>query len=169
MSLYFYQPQIATIPLLQVEEPLATLDRSRSVNSDKLKKVIKTLLNMPDMKVPQAMLLARFSNESPCIASSSNLSLAKWWRAWRRMFQVLFRHYRRNLITVSGFAIAPSMTIHTHPGRLPCHWHWRMWAGHSGDALSLAASAACFCKASRMATIMSVYINGGSEKVEKLG
>jgi hypothetical protein len=39
------------------------MDRSRSVDPDKLKKVIKTLLNMPDMKVPQAMLLARFSDE----------------------------------------------------------------------------------------------------------
>ncbi len=63
MSNYFYRPQIATIPLLQVEEPSATMDRSRSVDLDKLKKVIKTLLNMPDMKVPQAMLLARFSNK----------------------------------------------------------------------------------------------------------
>jgi hypothetical protein len=63
MSNYFYQPQIVTIPLLQVEEPSATMDRSRSVDPDKLKKVIKTILNMPDLKVPQAMLLARFSNE----------------------------------------------------------------------------------------------------------
>ncbi len=63
MSEYFYQPQIATIPLLQAEEPSATMDRSRSVDPDKLKKVIKTLLNMPDMKVPQAMLSARFSNK----------------------------------------------------------------------------------------------------------
>jgi hypothetical protein len=63
MSNYCYQPQIATIPLLQVEELSATIDRLRSVNPDKLKKVIKTLLNMPDMKVPQAMLLARFSNK----------------------------------------------------------------------------------------------------------
>jgi hypothetical protein len=39
------------------------MDRSRSVNPDKLKKVIKTLYNMPDMKVPQAMLSARFSNK----------------------------------------------------------------------------------------------------------
>jgi hypothetical protein len=38
------------------------MDRSRSVDPDKLKKVIKTLLNMPDLKVPQAMILARFSN-----------------------------------------------------------------------------------------------------------
>jgi hypothetical protein len=52
-----------TIPLLQVEEPSATMDRSGSVDPDMLKKVIKTLLNMPDMKVPQAILLARFSNE----------------------------------------------------------------------------------------------------------
>jgi hypothetical protein len=63
MSDYFYRPQITTIPLLQVEELSATMDRSRSVDPDKLKKVIKTLLNMPDMKVPQAMLLARFSNK----------------------------------------------------------------------------------------------------------
>ncbi len=63
MSDDFYQPQIATIPLLQVEEPSATMDRSRSVDPDKLKKVIKTLLNMPDMKVPKAMLLARFSDK----------------------------------------------------------------------------------------------------------
>ncbi len=46
------------------------MDRSRSVDPDKLKKVIKTLLNMPDLKVPQAMLLARFSNEEV-----ANLSL----------------------------------------------------------------------------------------------
>jgi hypothetical protein len=72
VSDYFYQPQIATIPLLQVEEPSATIDRSRSVDPDKLKKVIKTLLNMPDLKVPQAMLLARFSDEEV-----ANLSL---WR-----------------------------------------------------------------------------------------
>jgi hypothetical protein len=39
------------------------MDRSRSVDPDKLKKVTKTLLNMPDMKVPQAMLSARFSNK----------------------------------------------------------------------------------------------------------
>ncbi len=70
MSDYFYQPQIATIPLLQVEEPSANMDRSRSVDPDKLKKVIKTLLNMPDFKVPQAMLLARFSNKEV-----ANLSL----------------------------------------------------------------------------------------------
>ncbi len=70
MSNYFYQPQIATIPLLQAEEPSAIMDRSRSVNPDKLKKVIKTLLNMPDMKVPQAMLSARFSNKEV-----ANLSL----------------------------------------------------------------------------------------------
>jgi hypothetical protein len=70
MSNYFYQPQIATIPLLQVEGPSATMDRSRSVDPDKLKKVIKTLLNMPDLKVPQAILLARFSNKEV-----ANLSL----------------------------------------------------------------------------------------------
>jgi hypothetical protein len=70
MSNYFYRPQIATISLLQVKEPSATMDRSRSVNPDKLKKVIKTLLNMPDMKVPQAMILARFSNKEV-----ANLSL----------------------------------------------------------------------------------------------
>jgi hypothetical protein len=39
------------------------MDRSRSIDPDKLKKVIKTLLNMPDTKVPQAMLLARFSDK----------------------------------------------------------------------------------------------------------
>jgi hypothetical protein len=39
------------------------MERSRFVDPDKLKKVIKTLLNLPDMKVPQAMLLARFSNK----------------------------------------------------------------------------------------------------------
>ncbi len=39
------------------------MDRSRSANPDKLKKVIKTLHNMPDMKVPQAMLSARFYDE----------------------------------------------------------------------------------------------------------
>jgi hypothetical protein len=70
MSDYFYRPQIATIPLLQVEEPSATMDRSRSVDPDKLKKVIKTLLNMPDLMVPQAMSLARFSEEEV-----ANLSL----------------------------------------------------------------------------------------------
>jgi hypothetical protein len=72
MSDYFYPPQIATIPLLQVEEPSAIMDRSRSVDPDKLKKVIKTLLNMSNMKVPQAMLLARFSGEEV-----ANLSL-RW-------------------------------------------------------------------------------------------
>jgi hypothetical protein len=39
------------------------MNRSRFVDPDKLKKVIKTLLNMPNMKVPQAMLLARFSDK----------------------------------------------------------------------------------------------------------
>jgi hypothetical protein len=39
------------------------MDRSRSVDPDKLRKVMKTLLNMPDMRAPQAMLLARFSDE----------------------------------------------------------------------------------------------------------
>jgi hypothetical protein len=39
------------------------MERSRSVDPDKLKKVIKTLLNLPDMKVPQAMLLAKFSGK----------------------------------------------------------------------------------------------------------
>jgi hypothetical protein len=48
------------------------MDRSRSVDPDKLKKVIKTLLNMPDMKVPRAMLSARFSNKEV-----ANLSL-RW-------------------------------------------------------------------------------------------
>jgi hypothetical protein len=46
--------------------------------------------------------------------------------------------------------------------------HWRMLVGNSGDFVSLAASAACFGKASRTATIIGVYINGSSEKVEKL-
>ncbi len=73
MSDYYYQTQIATIPLLQVEEPSATMDRSRSVDPDMLNKVIKTLLNMPDMKVPQAMLLARFSNKEV-----ANLSLHRF-------------------------------------------------------------------------------------------
>ncbi len=73
MSVDFYRPQIATIPLLQVEEPSATMDRSRSDDPDKLKKVIKTLLNMPDMKVPQAMLLARFSDKEV-----ANLSLRRF-------------------------------------------------------------------------------------------
>jgi hypothetical protein len=63
MSLYFYRPQIATIPLLQVVEPSATMERSRSVDTDKLKKVIKILLNLPDKKVPQTMLLAKFSGK----------------------------------------------------------------------------------------------------------
>jgi hypothetical protein len=49
------------------------MDRSRSVDPDKLKKVIKTLLKMPDLKVPQAMLLARFSNEEV-----ANLSLCRF-------------------------------------------------------------------------------------------
>ncbi len=72
MSDYFYQPQIATIPLLQAKELSATMDRSRSVDPDKLKKIIKTFLNMPDMKVPQAMLSARLSNKEV-----ANLSL-RW-------------------------------------------------------------------------------------------
>ncbi len=81
MSNYFYRPRIATIPLFQVDEPSATIDRSRSVDLDKLKKVIKTLLNMPDLKVPQAMSLARFSDKEVANFSLrqfiSNLSLAK--------------------------------------------------------------------------------------------
>jgi hypothetical protein len=56
--------------LLQVVESSATMERSRSVDLDKLKKVIKTLINLPDLKVPQAMLLARFSNKEV-----ANLSL----------------------------------------------------------------------------------------------
>jgi hypothetical protein len=39
------------------------VERSRSVDPDKLKKVIPTLIILQDLKVPQAMLLARFSNE----------------------------------------------------------------------------------------------------------
>jgi hypothetical protein len=42
-----------------VVETLAIMERSRSVDPDKLKKVIKTL-NLPDLKFPQEMLLARF-------------------------------------------------------------------------------------------------------------
>jgi hypothetical protein len=63
MSLYFYQPQIAFCTLLQVVESSATMKRSTSVDPDKLKKVIKPLLNLPALKVPQAMLLARFSDK----------------------------------------------------------------------------------------------------------
>jgi hypothetical protein len=37
--------------------------RSRSVDPAKLKKVIKTLINLPDLKVPKAMILAKFSDE----------------------------------------------------------------------------------------------------------
>jgi hypothetical protein len=55
---------------LQVVEPSATMERARSVDPDKLKKVIKTLINLPDLKVPQAMLLASFSNKEV-----ANLSL----------------------------------------------------------------------------------------------
>jgi hypothetical protein len=58
------------LSILQVVEPSATMERSRSVNPDKLKKVIKSLISLPDLKVPQAMLLARFSNEEV-----ANLSL----------------------------------------------------------------------------------------------
>jgi hypothetical protein len=56
--------------LLQVVEPSATMERSRSVNPDKLKKVIKILINLPDLKIPQAMLLTRFSGKEV-----ANLSL----------------------------------------------------------------------------------------------
>ncbi len=56
--------------LLQVIEPSVAMGRSRSVDPDKLKKVIKTLINLPDLKVLQVMLLARFSNEEV-----ANLSL----------------------------------------------------------------------------------------------
>jgi hypothetical protein len=59
--------------LLQVVEPSATMERSRSVDSDKLKNFIKTLINLPDLKVPPRKRLPI----SPCIASSGNLSLAK--------------------------------------------------------------------------------------------
>jgi hypothetical protein len=46
------------------------MKRSISVDPDKLKKVIKTLIKWPDLKVLQAMLLASFSNEEV-----ANLSL----------------------------------------------------------------------------------------------
>ncbi len=57
--------------LLQVVEPSAIMERSRSVDPDKLKKVIKSLMNLPDLKVPQAMLLTRFSSNEEV----ANLSL----------------------------------------------------------------------------------------------
>jgi hypothetical protein len=38
------------------------MEKSRSVDPDKLKKVIKTFINLPDLKVPQAMLVAKFSD-----------------------------------------------------------------------------------------------------------
>jgi hypothetical protein len=41
--------------------------------------------------------------------------------------------------------------------------------GNFGNSVSLATSATCFGKALRTATIIGVYINGGSEKAEKLG
>jgi hypothetical protein len=49
--------------LLQVVELSATMERARSVDPDKLKKVIRTLINLPDLKVLQAMLLKRFSDK----------------------------------------------------------------------------------------------------------
>jgi hypothetical protein len=49
--------------LLQVVEPSAIMVRSRSVDPVKLKKVIKTLINLPDLKVPKAMILAKFSDK----------------------------------------------------------------------------------------------------------
>ncbi len=80
MSDFFYRPQIATIPLLQAEEPSATMDRSRSVDPDKLKKVIKTLLNMPDMKVPQAMLSAKILRQGGCrsLLASVHPAISPW-------------------------------------------------------------------------------------------
>jgi hypothetical protein len=56
--------------LLQVVVPSAIIERSRSVYPDKLKKVSKTLINLPDLKVLQAMLLTRFSDKEV-----ANLSL----------------------------------------------------------------------------------------------
>jgi hypothetical protein len=50
-----------------------------------LKKVIKTLIKWPDLKVPEAMILTRFTNKElpiyPCVVSSSNLSPARQRRA----------------------------------------------------------------------------------------
>jgi hypothetical protein len=46
------------------------MERSRSVDLDKLKMVIKTLISLPDLKVLQAMLLARFLDKEV-----ANLSL----------------------------------------------------------------------------------------------
>ncbi len=39
------------------------MERSRSVDPDKLKKVIKTFISLPDLKVLKALLFARFSDE----------------------------------------------------------------------------------------------------------
>jgi hypothetical protein len=85
------------------------------------------------------------------------------------MCQVLFCHHRRNLIAVSGFAIAPSMTKPYASRKALMPLALAHVVGNSGNSISLAASAACFGKASRTATIIGVYINGGSEKAEKLG
>jgi hypothetical protein len=51
------------------------MERSKSVHPDKLKKVIKTLISLPDLKVLQAMLLARFSDKEV-----ANLSLRRFIR-----------------------------------------------------------------------------------------
>jgi hypothetical protein len=85
------------------------------------------------------------------------------------MCRVLFCHHHRNLIAVSGFAIAPLMTklYASRKALMPlalAHVSGQFW-----KPISLATSAACFGKASRTAAIIGVYINGGSEKAEKLG
>jgi hypothetical protein len=65
-----------------VEEPSAIMERSRSIDPAKIKKVMETLINLPDLKVPQAMILAdsptRRLRIFPCVASSGNLSPARW-------------------------------------------------------------------------------------------
>ncbi len=100
--------------LLQVVEPSAILERSRSVNPAQLTKVIKTPINLPDLNVPQAILLARFSNEKVADLTlhcyTRQFSLARQWRAWRHFCWGHFRHHHLNLIVSYGFAIASLMT-----------------------------------------------------------
>ncbi len=86
-SLHCNVPLLLLIPdcihsLLQVVEPSAIMERSCSDDPAKFKKVIKTLINLPDLKVPQAMILSRFSAKEVadlslhCIIQQS--LLARW-------------------------------------------------------------------------------------------
>jgi hypothetical protein len=84
--------------LLQVVEPSAIMENSRSVDPAKLKKVLNTLINLPDLKVLQAMVVARFSNED---VTNLSLHCFIWQSLHGKMVKGLKAH-------VSGPLLPPS-------------------------------------------------------------